>query len=194
MQKKIILQVVLFLIALLISLITYFSYFNKENNSINNEMTILNQTSENDEKSNIIKDLYYISSDNNQNFYEIKSDTGELDPNNKAIIFMVNVKAKIYTLKTDPINITSTFATYNNETYETTFSEDVKITYMGHTITSQTMNLSTEKKLATLYKDVIYTSLGVELKADTIEIDLITRNSKIFMDNKNKKVLVTGKN
>ena len=194
MQKKIILQVVLFLIALLISLITYFSYFNKENNSINNEMTILNQTSENDEKSNIIKDLYYISSDNNQNFYEIKSDTGELDPNNKAIIFMVNVKAKIYTLKTDPINITSTFATYNNETYETTFSEDVKITYMGHTITSQTMNLSTEKNLATLYKDVIYTSLGVELKADTIEIDLITRNSKIFMDNKNKKVLVTGKN
>ena len=157
-------------------------------------MTILNQTSENDEKSNIIKDLYYISSDNNQNFYEIKSDTGELDPNNKAIIFMVNVKAKIYTLKTDPINITSTFATYNNETYETTFSEDVKITYMGHTITSQTMNLSTEKNLATLYKDVIYTSLGVELKADTIEIDLITRNSKIFMDNKNKKVLVTGKN
>ena len=194
MQKKIILQVVLFLIALLISLITYFSYFNKENNSINNEMTILNQTSENDEKSNIIKDLYYISSDNNQNFYEIKSDTGELDPNNKAIIFMVNVKAKIYTLKTDPINITSTFATYNNETYETTFSEDVKITYMGHTISSQTMNLSTEKNLATLYKDVIYTSLGVELKADTIEIDLITRNSKIFMDNKNKKVLVTGKN
>ena len=65
---------------------------------------------------------------------------------------------------------------------------------MGHTITSQTMNLSTEKNLATLYKDVIYTSLGVELKADTIEIDLITRNSKIFMDNKNKKVLVTGKN
>ena len=194
MQKKIILQVIWFLAALLIALITYFSYFHKKNESINDEIPILNETSKDNSKSNVIKNLYYISSDRNQNFYEIKSDTGELDPTNKAIIFMVNVKAKIYTLKSDPINITSAYAKYNNETYETTFSEDVKITYMNHVMTSQIMSLSTEKNLATLSKDVIYTSSGIELKADAVEIDLITRNSKIFMDNKNKKVLVTGIN
>ena len=107
---------------------------------------------------------------------------------------MNTVSAKLYSSDVSPIIITSNYAKYDSVTYDTTFSEDVKITYLNHMITSEFMSLSTEKNLASLSKDIIYNSLGIELKADVVEIDLITRNSKIFMDNKNKKVLVTGNN
>ena len=41
--------------------------------------------------------------------------------------------------------------------------------------------------------NVIYENPNGILIADTIEIDLITKNSKIFMIDKNKKVMVLNK-
>ena len=41
--------------------------------------------------------------------------------------------------------------------------------------------------------NVIYENPKGKLIADTIEIDLITKNSKIFMIDKNKKVMVLNK-
>jgi hypothetical protein len=194
MSKKLVFQIILFLTALLIAFIVYFSYFYKDIVPNNNSVRALSENLKNSDKSNIITDLYYISSDNNQNFYEIKSKTGRLDLQNSSVIFMNTVSAKLYSSDVSPIIITSNYAKYDSVTYDTTFSEDVKITYLNHMITSEFMSLSTEKNLASLSKDIIYNSLGIELKADVVEIDLITRNSKIFMDNKNKKVLVTGNN
>ena len=194
MSKKLVFQIILFLTALLIAFIVYFSYFYKDIVPNNNSVRALSENLKNSDKSNIITDLYYISSDNNQNFYEIKSKTGRLDLQNSSVIFMNTVSAKLYSSDVSPIIITSNYAKYDSVTYDTTFSEDVKITYLNHIITSEFMSLSTEKNLASLSKDIIYNSLGIELKADVVEIDLITRNSKIFMDNKNKKVLVTGNN
>lgn len=194
MSKKLVFQIILFLTALLIAFIVYFSYFYKGIVPNNNSVRALSENLKTIDKSNIITDLYYISSDNNQNFYEIKSKTGQLDLQNSSVIFMNTVSAKLYSSDVSPIIITSNYAKYDSVTYDTTFSEDVKITYLDHMITSEFMSLSTEKNLASLSKDIIYNSLGIELKADVVEIDLITRNSKIFMDNKNKKVLVTGNN
>ena len=194
MSKKLVFQIILFLTALLIAFIVYFSYFYKDIVPNNNSVRALSENLKNSDKSNIITDLYYISSDNNQNFYEIKSKTGRLDLQNSSVIFMNTVSAKLYSSDVSPIIITSNYAKYDSVTYDTTFSEEVKITYLNHMITSEFMSLSTEKNLASLSKDIIYNSLGIELKADVVEIDLITRNSKIFMDNKNKKVLVTGNN
>ena len=194
MQKKLVFQIILFLTVLLIAFIVYFSYFHQGIKPISNYMGTLSESLNNSDDSNIIKDIYYISSDNNENFYEIRSKTGRLDLQNSSIIFMSTVKAKLYSSDVNPIFITSKYAKYDSLTYDTTFSEDVKITYLNHIITSEFMSLSTEKNLASLSKDIIYNSLGIELKADVVEIDLITRNSKIFMDNKNKKVLVTGNN
>ena len=39
-------------------------------------------------------------------------------------------------------------------------------------------------------KKIIYKNLNTELRADRIEIDLVTKNSKILMDKKTKKVKV----
>ena len=50
-----------------------------------------------------------------------------------------------------------------------------------------------ESNFANVTDNVIYENSKGKLIADTIEIDLITKNSKIFMIDKNKKVMVLNK-
>ena len=54
------------------------------------------------------------------------------------------------------------------------------------------MNLLFNQNLATISNNVIYKNLNTELFADKIEIDLITKNSKIFMKNNSKKVKIVS--
>ena len=42
-------------------------------------------------------------------------------------------------------------------------------------------------------KNLVYENNTSRLRADKIEIDLITKNSKIFMYNKKKKIKISGK-
>ena len=42
-------------------------------------------------------------------------------------------------------------------------------------------------------KDVVFNKPGLNLKADKVEVDLITKNSRIMMNGK-KKVIVIGDN
>ena len=44
-----------------------------------------------------------------------------------------------------------------------------------------------------MYKNIVYNKPGTKLKADRLEIDLITKNSKIFMDNKTEKIKIIDK-
>ena len=46
--------------------------------------------------------------------------------------------------------------------------------------------------IGTISKDVIYKGEKTSLFADKVEINLTTKDTKIFMDDKNKKVLVKG--
>ena len=80
----------------------------------------------------------------------------------------------------------------NSKNYETNFKEDVLLTYQTHRITSQNLDLSFENNLATIYNKIVYDHNNTKLSADILKIDLITKNSKIFMDNEYKKIKVTN--
>jgi len=193
MQKKILIQISLLLLVLLIILITFNKYFNnaQQNRTINKQNDEKKISDKN--RNNLIKNIYYVSSDSADNIYEIMSETGEINTDNPSIIMMTDVKAKITFSNSEPVNITSKYAEYNNENYETTFTENVLVTYVDHKIKAERMRLSMEENLATMSKDIFYNNSDVELVADKVEIDLLTKDSKIFMDNKYKKVEITGK-
>ena len=53
---------------------------------------------------------------------------------------------------------------------------------------------SLEKDLILISNNVVLEKPGFNLKADRVEIDLITKNSKIFMNDSTKKVIAIGKN
>jgi len=193
MNKKTVIQILLIFFIFLVLLLFYLKYF--KNNQIISENIIKedkqNITGQND-ISTYIDNINYISSDTKGNRYQVTAIQAEIKIENPDIMFLENVIAYIFIKDSDTIMITSNFGTYNSKNYDTIFSENVIILYPGHKITGENLDLSFLKNLGTISKDVIYKGEKTSLFADKVEINLTTKDTKIFMDDKNKKVLVKG--
>tara|TARA_B110000037_G_scaffold217755_1_gene279451 strand:- start:42 stop:638 length:597 start_codon:yes stop_codon:yes gene_type:complete len=196
MNRKLITQSILFLIIIGIIFIIFFSYFFEKKLDINkaNNVNVKNNSSINQNKSNLIKDLEYSTSDANGNQYNIKSKFGEISLLVPEEIFMTDVTANINIVDDDPINITSKYAIYNSTNFQTNFYEDVLIIYLDNEVTSEKMDLDFEKNIGILTENIIYKSPNLELLADKVEVDLLTKDSKIFMFEESKKVKIFGDN
>ena len=194
MQKKYFFQLAL-VILIVFLLIVFMLYYNNNENNNSSDLSII-KDSDKIKKStdNIIKDIRYFSKDDKGNSYEIVSDFGEISLDNPDLIFMTNVVATINLKNSSNVVITSKFANFNNKSYETTFYENVKILRDDEKIRSQKLEFSLEKDLILISNNVVLEKPGFNLKADRVEIDLITKNSKIFMNDSTKKVIAIGKN
>ena len=195
MNKKIIIQLVLLIILLVIILSVFFIYFKSEKNPLE-EIT---ETSENtqlivdEETATLINNLNYSFSDPAGNDYELSSEIGKIDINDSNKMFMTNVKAFIYLKNSSPIKIVSKYANYNKESHETSFFENVVLTYLNHKANSENLDISFNKNTASMYNNLVYNKPGTQLTADRLEIDLVTKNTKIFMDNKSEKIKIVNK-
>ena len=191
MKYKTIIQYVFGIFFLIIIFLFYDKYFLS-----NKELSITQNTNDNfkdlEVKSNLIQDIKYETIDSNGNKYFIYSKYGEANINNPDIILMKNVFARVAIFEKDTIYINSLSAKYNITNYETNFDTDIELKYLDHTIFAENMDLSFQKNFAWLYTNVVYKGYGYELYADKIEIDLITKNSKIYTDN-GKKVKIIKK-
>ena len=169
----------------------YSNYFQKEKSNQNINFKEGQEISTN---SNIIKDIKYSSKDLKGNEYIILADEGEIDLDNSDIIFLKNVKAFINLIeKNETITVVSDFGKYNTINYDTIFSQNVKIQYQDNTITGDYLDFSTKKNLLIISKNVVYTNPNNILKADVIELDTITKDTKIFMHNSKDKVNIEGR-
>ena len=92
------------------------------------------------------------------------------------------------------ITIISSYGKYNTKNYETIFSDNVKINYLDNQIMGDYLDFSVMKNMLIISKNVIYTNLENILKADVIELDTITKDTKIFMYNSNEKVNIESLN
>ena len=195
MYKKIFIQLLLLIILFTIVFSTFFLYFKKkENLKVSNSPIIKEKESLiDDETGTLIKDINYSFSDSSGNYYELLSEVGKVDINNSNKIFMTNVVATIYLVDSSPVKITSKYANYNKINHETSFFENVKVTHLIHKATSENLDISFNDNLASMYNNIVYNKPGTNLKADRLEIDLITKNSKIFMDNKTEKIKIIDK-
>ena len=170
----------------------YSNYFQKEEIDQNE---ILEVEEENSTKSNIIKDIKYSSKDLKGNEYTILSDEGEIDLDNSEIIFLKDVRAFINLIEKDEtITVTSDFGKYNTVNYDTIFSQNVKIQYQDSTIIGDYLDFSMKKNLLIISKNVVYTNPNNILKADVVQLDTITKDTKIFMHNSKDKVNIESRN
>ena len=181
-----------FLILLIIISVSFFfiysSFFKKEKKYQNSSLEIEENNLTN---SNIIKDIKYSSKDLKGNEYVILADEGEIDLVNSDIIFLKNVKAYINLIENNEmITVISKFGKYNTVNYNTIFSKNVKIEYQNNKIVSDYLDFSMKKSLLIISKNVVYTNSNNVLKADVVELDTITKNTKIFMHNSKDKVNV----
>ena len=192
MHKKILIQFFLLFVIFGLVLLTFYNYF-YEKEVIKETKIGLNNTVEtkiDGETGTLIKDIYYSFTDVNGNYYQLLSDYGKVDIKNSDKMFMTNVVATIFITNASEVRIVSKYANYFKNDHETNFFEDVKLTYLEHKTTSENLDLSFKNNLATIYNEIIYTKPGTKIIADRLEIDLITKNSKIFMDNESEKIKI----
>ena len=92
------------------------------------------------------------------------------------------------------IEISSDFGKYNIDNYDTIFSKNVIITYLDNKIKGEYLDFSLEKNLLIISKGVILKNNKNSLKADVVEMNIKTKDVKIFMYEENKKINIKSLN
>ena len=175
----------------LICCFIYFKFLKK--NQVNEQILESKVEDEIISKSNIIKDVNYTTRDADGNEYIITALKAEIDYSNTNVLFLTKVKALINLINSENITITSDFGKYNAENFDTIFSKNVIINYQENKISGEYLDFSLQRNSMIISKEVIFKNLDNILKADVIEIDLKTKDTKIFMYEKEKKVNIKSR-
>ena len=146
------------------------------------------------ESSNIIEDVSYSAKDVKGNEYFLKAGEGIIDQKISNYIFLKSVKAIINLKNYRLIEISSDFGKYNINNYDTIFSKNVIISYLDNKITGDYLDFSWDKNLMIISRDVILENNTSFLKADVIEVNIETKDIKIFMYEENKKINIKSVN
>ena len=191
MNKKVLIQVSLLLVILVTCLFFYRLFFKNPSIELDNvkENEQNNKILPNKNK-NQINDLVYKSNYSGNSKYIITAEFGKFIEDNPDLMLLTNVKGVITLNDSGTIKISSKKASYNSINYDTNFYQNVLITFDNHQIYSDNFDLFFDKKISTIYNNVIYKNLNTTLHADKIDIDLITKDSKIYMLNKSKKIKI----
>ena len=123
--------------------------------------------------------------------------------NNSELIFLTNVTGNIIFKDTSNIKLTSDYANLNTKTFETTFINNIKILRDNEIVLGNELylvfdqseevlkqNPDVDQNLIRISYDVIVKKPGYTLKADVLEIDLVTKNLKVFMNKDKNKVQI----
>jgi LPS export ABC transporter protein LptC len=192
MNKKTGLQVIMVLVIIIISLWFYLKYFTKNFENTKETPVMEKIDKDKNDTSTYIDDINYISTDAKGNKYQITAKQAEIKVENPDEMFLGDVVAFIFIKDSDTVKITSNFGKYNSKNYDTIFSENVIVIYPGHRITGEYLDFSFLSNLGIFTMNVIYTGEKENLFADRIEMNLTTKDTKIFMNDPEKKVLIEG--
>ena len=200
MNSKIIIQILLIVTIITILSATFYNYFYddaitstvtksedliKKNNSTNSNLAqIQNNTS------NILNNITYENFDVEGNRYQISASTGEIKDLNSDIIYMSDVVALIFLKDLSTVKIVSKNAIFNSLSFNSNFYDNVQLNFLEHQLNGEKLDLKFNENLLILKEKVLYQNLNTKLFADAISIDLITKNSKIFMNDDEKKIKI----
>ena len=146
------------------------------------------------ESSNIIEDVSYSAKDTKGNEYFLKASEGTIDRSESNYIFLKSVSAIVNLKDSKIIEISSDFGKYNIKNYDTIFSKNVIIKYLDNKISGDYLDFSWEKNFMIISRDVILENSENSLQADVIEVNIKTRDIKIFMYEENKKINIKSIN
>ena len=191
MKRIKIVKIFLIFFVIIISILFFFKIFKKDS-KVSIEDTVI--TEEKIYSSNIIENVNYSTKDADQNEYLITALKGEIDYKKPNIIYLTNVKAEIKLNNSDNIIIVSDFGKYNSDNFDTIFSKNVLISYLDNRINSEYLDFSMNRNTMVISKNVIFNNLKNILEADVIEMNIKTKDTKIFMHEKNKQVNIKSKN
>ena len=191
-MKQKISVVVIFFVS--IALVVFFYIKNNKKAEFKIKQEEIHKIEERSYSSNIIENVKYSSKDINDNEYIIIAKEGEIDVKNSSVIFLKGVTATIILNDKTDIKISSNFGKYNINNFDTIFSKNVIINYLQNEIKGEYLDFTIQRNSMIISKNVIYKNSDNILKTDVIEINLKTRDTKLFMYNKENKVSLLNQN
>ena len=182
------------LIGFFIILLFFFTiyYFSKDKNEVEKPQ-VEEENQESSYSLNIIENVNYSSKDINGNEYIIVAKKGEIDASNSSVIYLTKVDATIKLVDGDLVMITSNFGKYNTNNFDTIFSKNVIINYLENKIVGEYLDFSISRNTMIITKNVKYFNPNNTLSADAIEMNIKTKDTKIYMYDGLKKVNIKGK-
>ena len=203
-MRKSLIQLVLVMVCVLSTYLVYESFF--KNKSFVQDENEINVTSENisiiqseeeinsDEKEkNLISNLKYKSFDAMGNEYLINSKTAEISSKNVELIKLIDVSSKIILKRKSPILIKSDYAIHNKNTFDTKFYGNVNVTHEDIKIFSENLDMMYNNNFVSLYNIKEIYDNNIQLKADKIDFDILTKNVSINMNKNTEKVKIIYK-
>lgn len=189
MKKIIQLSLTFFLI--IISIIFYNTYFQKEEIVVLKESQKTKDTKNNlpQTTNNLIQNLKYEVNFGEKSNYKISSKFSELYYEND--IEMVKMKDVVAVFEGKDNTIITLFAdeaVYNNSNYNTNFKKNIRVEYLNNIIYSDKIDLEFNTNTITIYENVKYIGANGTLETDNLKINLITKKVDIYMENNNDEV------
>ena len=185
MSSKSLIQSGIVLLISIILLLNYLIFFKKNEDSVK-----INEAEVDNNVENKILELKYNALDADGNSYIIESNAGKVSEKEKNVLILEQVTGIIKIQNSGDIIILSDFANYNKATLDTYFYDNVRLKYDGHSIDSDELFMNYIDKNINIRNNVRYKGLNNKLYADIVEIDLVTKFSKIYMLDNQKKVKV----
>ena len=206
MSKKTLLQIFLTFFLVLITFVFVKNYYKKDTPTVQTKENKIDEKEVQKTEKNLIKDISYTANNTKGDIYLLLASTGEIYLDNPNLMFLTKVEGEIKLINGGRIDISSDFANFNNKTFETTFIKNVLVKRNEETIVGDELYLVLDKKedqdknnkkmeenIIRMSRNVFYKKPGYNLSADILEVDLITKNLKIYMLDKNNKIIAKTK-
>lgn len=192
MKKKIILKIISIIFILTLSFFLFSKIFINPKKVGNLEK--ITETEKKIIQSNIIKDVNYKARDLSGNEYSLYAKEGEINLSNKDFVLLKDIISTIKLSDLSIITITSDFGKYNIINHDTIFNKNVYVVYEENKINGEYLDFSLQRNLISISEKVVFSNFNNTMRADVIEINLKTKDAKIFMKDDNELIKIISKN
>ena len=177
-------KLTLLLTGIILIVLTYFYYPNLDKkNFLKNKNTLKGLEDKlDDEQSTAFENVKYNGLYNNKTF-TVQADKAHMLKENATIVYMNNMHVIMYLDDGRILNITSNKGSFNKETYDCLFENNVYATDGETEIFSKNLDLLATKNSIEVYNDVKLNYTTGSLQADKIDYDFETKYFKVSMFN-----------
>jgi hypothetical protein len=195
MQIKTIVQFFLIISIVIISILFFDNYLGEEKTieESNYEKKFDIELKSTDKSINLLENLEYKTIDKDGNGYLIRAKYGETLIDRQNMLLLKEVDGQINLIGKSTIYITSKYANYNKNNFNTNFFINVVVVYEDSIAKSDNFDIFFSDNSATMYNNVYYTNSSLNSKADKIDVDLISGDIDISMYDENEKIKIIRK-
>ena len=171
-------QLLLFFAGIFLVIVTYIIY---PRIGVETREQYLADKQQSDSSDTIFENVKYEGFDANGNRFEIGSKAAEIKSDNPDVTYMETVNAYFYLKDGRVVTVKSVFATYNRETNDIFFKDEVIIDDGESQLYSDNLDIVMSNNFVKVYNSVRFSENANWMVADKIEIDLNKKISTISM-------------